>query len=180
MTIKKGRNLANLKVTIVNCRSIKGKADLITTFIEIEQPDILIGTESWLDENILTPEIFPDHLQVFRRDRNVHGGGVFIAINKTIPCFERTDLTVENTEIQWCQASLPNQDVLIGSFYRPPETNHTPILNLGESLHKITSTTKSPCIILGGDFNVPNLDWANSENIVPSGSLQNSLFSDLQ
>lgn len=144
-------------MSIVNCRSIKGKAALIATFIDIKQPDILIRTESWLEKDILTSEIFPDHLQVFRKDRNTHGGGVFVAINKTIPCFERTDLAVENTELLWCQASLPNQGNLIGSFYRPPETNHTPILNLGESLSKITNVTKSPYIILGGDFNVPTL-----------------------
>jgi hypothetical protein len=50
-------HLASLKVTSINCQSIKGKAAVITALIETEQPDILIGTESWLDNSILTSEI---------------------------------------------------------------------------------------------------------------------------
>ena len=79
---RKHSKKGSIKMAIVNCRSIKGKSSLLTAFIETEEPDILIGNESWLDPSICSAEIFPHHLQVFRRDRNSHGGGVFIAINK--------------------------------------------------------------------------------------------------
>ena len=67
-----------IKIAIINCRSIKGKTALLYSFIETADPDILIGSESWLDASIKSAEVFPSHLQIFRKDRNCNrGGGCF-------------------------------------------------------------------------------------------------------
>ena len=52
-------------------------------FIDCHNPDILVGTESWLNSSIPVMKYF--HLvHVFRRDRPTgHGGGVFIYCNKS-------------------------------------------------------------------------------------------------
>ena len=34
------------------------------------QPDCILGTESWLDKDTTTSEIFPPEYQVLRKDRN--------------------------------------------------------------------------------------------------------------
>ena len=72
------------------------KTAVLETFFIEQHPDIVIGTW-WLDKNITSTEIFPDHMQVFRNDRNTKGGGVIIAVDKNIPCFERKDLAQPDT-----------------------------------------------------------------------------------
>ena len=88
----------------------------------------------------------------------------------------RSDVDVDDIELSWCQASLPGQDVLIGGFYRPPNAGSTPIKSLGDSLTKINSNSSHPYIIIGGDFNIPDLDWSNDAGVVPKGEIQTSLL----
>ena len=47
--------------------------------------DILIGTESHLDNSISSAEIFPKTFNTYWNDRNIHGGGVFISVKTSIP-----------------------------------------------------------------------------------------------
>ena len=76
---QKGHQLKNVQI---NCRSLKGsvKRAELASMIEQEAPDIICGSESHLKQSIPSSEIFPDSFQVFRKDRNRSGGGVFIAV----------------------------------------------------------------------------------------------------
>ena len=68
-----------LKLMLVNVRSVKSKRkqrDLHALF-EQEDPDIVCVTESHVDSDHFTSEIFPTTHDYFRRDRNKFGGGVF-------------------------------------------------------------------------------------------------------
>nr|XP_054755228.1 uncharacterized protein LOC129261189 [Lytechinus pictus] len=169
--------MRSLNIAVVNCRSVRRKAAVLSAFIESKKPDIILGTESWLEQDINSAEIFPSNFNIFRKDRNSNGGGVFVAINKKVPCFERKDLVDEENEVVWCEASLSGQTILIGAFYRPPGENINPINRLGESLFKINSCTRSPHVILGGDFNVPGLTWTADDDVTsPKGNLQKSLL----
>ena len=53
---------------------------------------------------------------VFRKDRNKNGGGVFIALHDKF-----TTSTVENSEndceLQWAEIQTKNKSVIIGSYY---------------------------------------------------------------
>jgi hypothetical protein len=51
-------------------------------------PDVIIGTESWLIEEISNAEVFRDNYTTFRRDWNAWGGGVFICVKDYIFCVE--------------------------------------------------------------------------------------------
>ena len=44
------------------------------------KPDIVFGTETWLDGNIKDPAVFPRGYKVYRKDRASTDGGVLIAI----------------------------------------------------------------------------------------------------
>ena len=74
----------NWRTLLINCRRLKGKVANFLAYPNYHQPDCILGTESWLDKDTTTSEIFPPEYQVFRRDRNskAHGGGVFIAVRK--------------------------------------------------------------------------------------------------
>ncbi|CAG2194538.1 unnamed protein product [Mytilus edulis] len=65
----------------------KKKGKLLEAIIESTDPDIIIGTDTWLDPNIKSSEIFPDYFQydIERRDRpkDTHGG-VLIAAKQSL------------------------------------------------------------------------------------------------
>jgi hypothetical protein len=56
--------------------------------IHTYNPDVIIGTESWLREEIGNAEVFRDDYTTFRRHRNTRGGGVFICVKNHIDCLE--------------------------------------------------------------------------------------------
>ena len=60
----------NWRTLLINCRSLKGKVANFLTSLNYYQPDCILGTESWLDKDTTTSEIFPPEYQVLRRDRN--------------------------------------------------------------------------------------------------------------
>ena len=57
--------------------------------LDIEDPDIVIGTESWLNSDISSSEVFPNNYQSFRADRKAkgkRGGGVFVLVKNNLIC----------------------------------------------------------------------------------------------
>ena len=107
-----------MKILVVNCRSVKNKkAELQTMFAEIK-PDLVIGTESWLDPSVNSSEYFPDDYHTFRKDRNLNGGGTFICVSNNFIATEQKDLETE-CEAVWVQIELAGlRKLLISSFYR--------------------------------------------------------------
>ena len=75
----------SLKLVIANCRSIVNKHAGLETLLQVQKLDLFVGTESHLDEAILSSEIFSSHYTVYQNDRNWHGGGVFILVNNEVP-----------------------------------------------------------------------------------------------
>jgi len=49
-------------------------------------PGVIIGTESWLREEIINAEVFRDDYSIFRRDRCTGGVGMFICVKNYIDC----------------------------------------------------------------------------------------------
>ena len=47
----------------------------------------------------------------------------------------------------------------VASYYRPPNDKDTAIANLEESISKVRNKSKEGIIIIGGDFNLPNINW---------------------
>jgi hypothetical protein len=72
----------------VNCRSIYSKALEFWNLVDTYNPDIIIGTESWLREDIGTTGLFMEDFTTFRRDRHTRIGGVFICVKNNIDCSE--------------------------------------------------------------------------------------------
>jgi hypothetical protein len=49
-------------------------------------PDVIIGMESWLKEEINNSEVFRDNYTTFRKERNTQNGGVLIYVKNNIVC----------------------------------------------------------------------------------------------
>ena len=66
------------------------KVSLINVYIEFAHHlydfdvDIVLGTETWLTEEIKYSELCLYNYEIFRKDRISRGGGVFIAVKKCL------------------------------------------------------------------------------------------------
>ena len=72
----------------VNCRSIYNEDSEFWNLVDTYNADIIIGTDSWLREEIGNTEIFRADFTTFRRDGHARGGGVFICVKNNIACSE--------------------------------------------------------------------------------------------
>ena len=76
-----------LKIININCQSIRAKLPDFEAMLATEDPDIVVGTESWLTNSVATGEVFPRNYNVFRRDRiSTNRGGGFLLQLKHIHC----------------------------------------------------------------------------------------------
>ena len=78
----------SLVVLQVNCRSVYNKSIELWNLVDTYSPDVVIGTESWLKEDINNAEDFRTDFTTFRRDRTARGGGVFIFVKNVIASTE--------------------------------------------------------------------------------------------
>ena len=93
----------NWRTLLIICRSLKGKVANFLASINYYQPDCNLGTESWLDKDTTTSEIFPLEYRVLRRDRNSKArGGVFIAVKEHYDMTLLPDLQT-NCKILWAK-----------------------------------------------------------------------------
>jgi hypothetical protein len=67
----------------VNCRSICNKIFEFWDLTDTYEPDDVIGTESWLSEEINNAEVFRDDYITFRRNRFTRGVEYSFAIKIT-------------------------------------------------------------------------------------------------
>lgn len=96
-TAKHGRAL---RVINVNCQSIAGKKGAWINLLHTTKPDIIIATETWLDQSVGNAELESDGYTIYRRDRKTGThGGVLIAVNSAITSTEVNNKS--NAEILW-------------------------------------------------------------------------------
>ena len=134
----------------------------------------MLGCESKLDGEP-TCSVFPAHYTVYRKDRNSHGGGVFIAIKDIYPSYPLYPSTA-NCEIVWASLELQShKKVLLASFYRPPNSNSEIMDQFCYSVNKVFQdfAPNFPQLLIGGDFNLPGIDWT-SYSVLSHKDLQQS------
>ncbi len=160
---KSTQNNQSIKIMLVNCRSLKSERKRfdLQDLIEAHKPDIICGQESHIDNTFTNGEIFPPGYNVSRKDRNINGGGVFVAVSNKFVSSTEYSLDTE-CEIMWCKISISGSKPLyIASFYRPTNDNPEALLALNQSLRRLQNNGALPNIILAGDLNLPDIDWDN-------------------
>ena len=168
----------NMKLAMINCQSVRNKVQELDIFTELVEPDVIIGTESWLTPEIMNSEIFPQNYTIFRHDRlNRKGGGVFIMIRKPLICSEIQ--TTSNCEILAVEIHLQEQQNLqVIAFYRPPGTDDKYMEDFVNTMKALEKGKGN--VWLGGDFNLPHINWKDND-ILPGNvnSTQSRMLIDL-
>ena len=147
------------RLAIVNCCSVVNKHVDLEVFLRLQDIKLLMGTESHLSESFLNSEVFPSGYTVYRKDRNIHGGGVFILVDESIPS---SIIEIDSPcEIIWVHLHMQKtMDMILGSFYTPPHSPKTIWNDLSQCLSQIRHKFDNAVILLGGDFNCPGIDWS--------------------
>ena len=114
---------------------------------------------------------------VYGNDRNKNGGGVFISVRHGYTTSEINQGS-SNCEIAWTELQSQNEKSLIlGSFYRPPNTGLDTLQELRKSLENLPKNSEDKTIILAADFNLPYINWKN--NTIKPGGNQLQLHQEL-
>ena len=73
---RKKNSVRRLKIQVINFDSLFAKRNILSAGIMNEDPDIIIGSETHLDQTIFDNEILPQNYRAWRNDRDRLGGGL--------------------------------------------------------------------------------------------------------
>lgn len=139
------------------------------------KPSVILGTESWLEADIGDNEVFPDGYTCYRKDRNAHGGGVFILVENSIYSSE-VYVGTGACEAIFCQLIFSNNKILTAcSFYRPPDSP----VDAMTQLIAMTEAVQTDCVVIGGDFNLPNIVWSKQGRAIATAGRLNQEMANL-
>ena len=156
--------------------------------------DIIIITESWLNDSVKCAELFPPSYGVIRCDRNlssVHksdGGGVLVGLREHIK-YESLDVTyilklIPLVDLVVCKCTMDNFSFFLVSVYIPPNLSvndsellfehleillvNKPVLIIGDfSILEFAAKSSSPKAILLSHF-------CNTLELIQSNKILNS------
>ena len=164
-----------LTTIIANCNSVKGKGAIIETMLDSLNPDIFIGVETKLENNIKDNEFMPSTYITVRKDRNANGGGVFIAVKQDY--IMEPIITSSNCETVWVKLILTSGKVLIiGAFYRPPSSTIEALQQLDNDVTLLKQRYPNATLLIGGDYNLPHINWETQAHIIGSPNKQHCDF----
>ena len=205
----KTQNKTHLNVMYQNLRGLVpfsglGKSNMpldVTKLLEFqskvykEKPDVIVLTETWLTKEHLNNEILPDNIyKVYRRDRSKKshppdpvnpdkyrrkGGGVIIAV--------KTDIDIENDKVdvsskaEMLSISLKadNTNYCLSVCYRVGTLGEQNFNEVERHLRNVASRKKFRAHFVIGDFNLPEINWAEGTSSTQLGQRFVDLFNDL-
>ncbi|MCG8049353.1 MAG: reverse transcriptase domain-containing protein [Candidatus Thiodiazotropha endolucinida] len=154
----------NLSVVHYNVQSILSKLDILHT--ELYEFDILTFTETWLSPAVATEDLM---LQSYntpeRKDREGDShGGLILYVKEGVHYKRRTDLELRNIECIWIELANVNKHILLGVFYRPPNSNAAYLSSIEDSISMAEDTGIAE-IIVTGDFNLNTSNPSSSRKV---------------
>ena len=170
-----------MRILVINFQSIRAKKTPFWLLLTECNPDIIIGSETWLSPGIYEREILPcGYHIVARKDRaeSPHGG-VMIATKDNIIGSE-IDLDTD-TELTAAVFECPGKKTLvIGALYRPPTSTQDYAQELCSKIESLYQQYPRSTIWIAGDANLPDIDWElNAVNGNSNPISLNQLFLDI-
>ena len=143
-----------LKILNINFQSLKAKQGEIRNLISSVNPDIIFGTETWIDSSVKDAQNLPGGFNIYHNDRNLNGGGVLLTVKDTLLTSAVPELQT-NCEIVWCKLEIVgHKTVYHSTYYNPKTSNEESFDEYKTSIERASNITNS-LIISAGDFNLP-------------------------
>ena len=154
---------AKFSVVHYNVQSLSNKVDLIQS--ELSNFDIICLTETWLDQRTIDDDLALNGFNLHRRDRpGDHHGGICVYVNQNIFSRRRNDLELPNIENVWIEVLLHNCKMLIGTFYRPPNSSPVVLSSIEDSIG-LAYDTNIQNVVITGDLNLDILKQASNKKV---------------
>ena len=150
---------SDLSIIHLNIRGLSSKIEnlnyVLTHSLASSHPDIILLCETWLSKRSPKPVISGYNME--RTDRvNKKGGGVSILISNRCRYKRRKDLEESNSAcFETCFIELENHktNLIIGSIYRPPNTDSNEFNKKFEQLTESCNKMKKH-LVIGLDHNL--------------------------
>ena len=153
----KCKHKKNAVISFININSFRYKYTVLQEILYERHVDILIVAETKLDSSFPDAQFKVDGYNLYRKDRNSHGGGVIIYINSNITSRQRPDLEfneIESISVELCTDKT--KWLLLGAYKPPslkPETFST---DFQQNMDKVYQSFEN--VILLGDLNLDLMD----------------------
>ena len=158
-------NIIKDKFSVVhyNVQSITNKIDILES--ELRNFDIKCLTETWLDERTSNDTISLKVYNLYRRDRvGDNHGGICEYAKQNVHSRRRQDIELANIECQWIEVSTHNKKIILGTFYRPPNSTQDVLTSI-EDLISLAYDTNIQNILITGDFNLDVLKSSSNKKV---------------
>ena len=159
-----------LKIIYTNARSLLSKTDHVAILINDNDPDIILVTETWLNNDIpnsllnMPGYYIEPELRIDRNDTlNGIGGGLLVyikndqlkkivSVENAFNMFTRFEILCRPSKDDRRSQTKPSLSVTL--VYRPPSARHS---NTELLLELFENPSENSIII--GDFNFPSINW---------------------
>lgn len=127
-------NRKNLSFYYQNVGGLRSRLDIVYASLAAFSYDIIVLTETWLSNNILSTEVFSNSYTVFRKDRCKEktgmdrGGGVLVAIRSSLSCREiclesNSSFCDQDIDQVIVNVNLNEYEIFILASYIPPRSS---------------------------------------------------------
>lgn len=149
-----------------NVCHITNKVDELFGVLSVNDPTVVMITESWLSTSVPDSLVNIRDYNLFRLDRTTPGGGVLAYVNSCIPVERLLNLEVEGNEVLWLVLKPPRTPrpfsvIIVVIVYYPPgqlrDRDNDIIEYLSNGLDDLLRERPSAGILIAGDFNKLNL-----------------------
>ena len=143
--------------------------------------DVIILTETWLNDSFSSLELFNPQYTVFRKDRNYaelniqRGGGVLIATTNRLTSAVILTPIVNEYEDLWIQLHTANGvKLIIGCVYLPPNSSLDRYESFSTTCERLRNNYENHKFLIYGDFNLPSVRWIEEDGCMVPIELQSS------
>jgi len=152
----------NLRVAVLNANSIKGKRAMLAAVCDSIDPDVILVTETKLDSSMSSSEFLPKNYLAHRLDRDVNGGGVMVAV-RNIYAVDEVTINQVNCEFVCVRIAIQKSNPLyVAAYCRPPDELTAQLDGFEAVLEHLQSKLNrngKATLLVGGDFNVGDVNW---------------------
>ena len=158
----------SISVYYQNVRGLRTKTDEFFVAVSDAQYDVIVLTETWLNECFYSAQLFGNAYTVYRNDRNPQktgknrGGGVLIAAATRLNSLLSPIRPSDSIEQLWVKIICPNRAICLGVVYISPDCAGNVVSiesHIDSACQQSNSLQPNDMHVIFGDYNQPHLSW---------------------
>ena len=149
----RNENSERIIIGHLNVNHIENKFEPLVSLVK-DKLDIILLSETKIDQSFPSSQFeIEGYTKPFRRDRDIHDGGLLIYVRDDIPCKElKPENLPDDIECVFTEINLRNRKWLLMGTYNPHQENISYFLtHVSKALDKLLANNDN--FLLIGDFN---------------------------